>query len=45
MWMMEDSLLRLAQEIDGLDPRIAVHTRRFLDQDPIRLLLREAGSS
>ena len=39
------SLLRLAQEIDGLDPHTAVHTRRFLDQDPIRLLLREAGSS
>jgi rSAM/selenodomain-associated transferase 1 len=39
------SLLRLIQEIDGLDARKAVHTRRFLDRDPIRLLLREAGSS
>ncbi len=39
------SLLRLVEEIDALDPRTAVHTRRFLDQDQIRHLLREAGSN
>lgn len=39
------SLLRLLGEIDGLDPSTAVNTRRFLDQDLIRHLLREAGSS
>lgn len=39
------SLHRLAAEINGLDVRIAVHTRRFLNRDSIRLLLQEAGSS
>jgi rSAM/selenodomain-associated transferase 1 len=37
------SLLRLAEEIEDLRSHTASHTRRFLDQDPIRLLLREAG--
>jgi rSAM/selenodomain-associated transferase 1 len=37
------SLVRLAQEIEESDPRTAAHTRRFLNRDPIQLLLREAG--
>jgi len=40
-----DSLIRLVEEIEALDARTAIHTRRFLNRDPIRLLLREAGSS
>jgi len=39
-----ESLVRLAEEIEHLDPYTAVHTRCFLGRDLIRLLLREAGS-
>jgi len=37
-----DSLSRLVEEIEALDSHTAVRTRRFLDQEQIRLLLREA---
>lgn len=40
-----NSLLRLVGEIDGFDSHTAVNTRRFLDQDLIQLLLREADSN
>lgn len=40
-----DSLLRLVGEMDGLDSRTAVNTRRFLEQDLIRHLLREVDSN
>jgi uncharacterized protein len=40
-----NSLVRLAEEIEQLDPHMAVHTRRYLDRDSIRFLLREAGSN
>jgi len=33
------SLLRLSQEIEGLDPTMAVQTRQFLQQDEIQALL------
>ena len=37
------SLLRLMKELDGLDSQIAIHTRRFLEQNSIRqFLFREA---
>ena len=39
-----DSLLRLVGEIDGLDSQTAVNTRRFLDKNLIRNLLRETGT-
>jgi rSAM/selenodomain-associated transferase 1 len=39
------SLVRLTEEIESLDSRTANHTRRFLEQDQIRLRLREAGPS
>ena len=39
------SLVRLVREVEELDACTAVHTRRFLVWNPIRLLLREAGSS
>jgi len=37
------SLARLVDEIENLDPAIALRTRRFLNQDLVLSLLREAG--
>lgn len=35
------SLLRLIREVESMDSRVAIHTRRFLQQDSIRNLLLE----
>jgi hypothetical protein len=39
------SLVRLADEIEGLDPHTADHTRRFLNQEFIQSLMRKVDSS
>jgi rSAM/selenodomain-associated transferase 1 len=39
------SLSRLAQHMPELDHHVAAHTRRFLEQAPIRSLLREQGAT
>lgn len=39
-----ESLIRLAEEFEDSSQHIAVHTRRFLGQNMIQMLLREAGS-
>jgi len=37
------SLIRLIKELDGIDSQIAIHTRKFIEQNSIRqLLFREA---
>jgi rSAM/selenodomain-associated transferase 1 len=33
------SLMRLMKELDGLDSQVAIHTRKFIDQNSIRHLL------
>lgn len=40
-----ESLNRLAEDFEKPSQKTADHTHRFLDQNPIRALLREAGSS